>query len=51
MEGSRRQLALVHAVDRAVGAHGAARSQAVEHLAGLDQCFASEAARKLTVGL
>lgn len=51
VEGSWRQLALVHAVDGAVGAHGAARSEAVEHLACLDQRFASLAARKFTVGL
>lgn len=50
-EGGCRQLSLVHAVDGAVGAHGAARSEAVEHLACLNQCFASQAGRKFTVGL
>lgn len=51
VERRRRQFAFVHAVDGAVGAHGATRSEAVEHLARLDQRFASQAAREFTVGL
>lgn len=50
-EGGGGQLALVHAVDGAVGAHGAARSQAVEDLARLNQRFTGQAAREFTVGL
>lgn len=50
-EGGGGQLALVHAVDGAVGAHGAARSQAVEDLARLNQRFTRQAAREFTVGL
>lgn len=50
-EGGRRQFALVHAVDRAEGAHDATYSEAVEHLPRLDQRFACMAARKFTVCL
>lgn len=50
-EGGRRQFALVHAVDRAEGAHDATYSEAVEHLPRLDQCFACMAARKFAVCL
>jgi len=51
-EGGGGQLALVHAADGAVGAHGgAARPQAVQHLARLDQRLASQARRQFTVSL
>lgn len=50
-EGGWGQFDLIHAVDRAVGAHGATYCQAVEHFARLDQCFASHTARKFTVCL
>lgn len=50
-EGGWRQFALVHAVDRAKGAHGAAYTEAVEHLACLDQRFADRTACKFTVCL
>lgn len=50
-EGGWRQLALVHAVDGAEGAHGAAYTEAVEHLARLDQRFANRTACKFTVCL
>lgn len=50
-EGGWRQFALVHAVDGAEGAHGAAYTEAVEHLARLDQRFANRTACKFTVCL
>lgn len=50
-EGGGGQLALVHAADGAEGAHGAARPEAVQNLAGLDQRFASEARGQFTVSL
>lgn len=50
-EGGWRQFALVHAVDGAEGAHGAAYTKAVEHLSCLDQRFANRTACKFTVCL
>lgn len=50
-EGGWGQFDLVHAVDGAVGAHGATYCEAVQHLTRLDQRFASHADRKFTVCL